>query len=58
MLDIRLLDDSGSAWGGKCLTLFQVDKDTIYLLVSARMYLQPHYGNVVFGNVYLSAGQH
>ena len=24
----------------------------------ARTYLQPHYGNVVFGNVYLSAGQH
>ena len=22
------------------------------------MYLQPHYGNVVFGNVYFSAGQH
>ena len=24
----------------------------------AGMYLQPHYGNGVFGNVYLSAGQH
>jgi hypothetical protein len=24
----------------------------------ARTYLQPHYGNGVFGNVYLSAGQH
>ena len=24
----------------------------------ARTYLQPHYGNEVFGNVYLSAGQH
>ena len=24
----------------------------------ARMYLQPDYGNGVFGNVYLSAGQH
>ena len=25
---------------------------------NARTYLQPHYGNGVFGNVYLSAGQH
>ena len=24
----------------------------------AQTYLQPHYGNGVFGNVYLSAGQH
>ena len=24
----------------------------------AGTYLQPHYGNEVFGNVYLSAGQH
>ena len=24
----------------------------------AGTYLQPHYGNGVFGNVYLSAGQH
>ena len=24
----------------------------------AQMYLQPHYANGVFGNVYLSAGQH
>ena len=24
----------------------------------ARTYLQPHYGKGVFGNVYLSAGQH
>ena len=24
----------------------------------ARTYLQPHYGNGFFGNVYLSAGQH
>ena len=24
----------------------------------ARMYLQHHYGHGVFGNVYLSAGQH
>ena len=24
----------------------------------ARPYLQPHYGNGVFSNVYLSAGQH
>ena len=24
----------------------------------ARTYLQPHYGNGVFNNVYLSAGQH
>ena len=24
----------------------------------AQMYLQPHYGNEVFSNVYLSAGQH
>jgi hypothetical protein len=27
-------------------------------LYHARTYLQPHYGNGVFGNVYLSAGQH
>ena len=27
-------------------------------LYSAGTYLQPHYGNGVFGNVYLSAGQH
>ena len=27
-------------------------------LNAARTYLQPHYGNGVFGNVYLSAGQH
>ena len=26
--------------------------------VNARTYLQAHYGNGVFGNVYLSAGQH
>ena len=26
--------------------------------VNARTYLQPHYGNGVFRNVYLSAGQH
>ena len=26
--------------------------------VHARTYLQPHYGNGVFGNVYLSAGKH
>ena len=26
--------------------------------VKARTYLQPHYGNGVFGNVYLPAGQH
>ena len=25
---------------------------------TAQTYLQPHYGNGVFGNVYLSAGQH
>ena len=24
----------------------------------AQTYLQPHYGNGVFGNVYISAGQH
>ena len=24
----------------------------------ARTYLQPHYGNGVLGNVYLTAGQH
>jgi hypothetical protein len=28
------------------------------ILERARTYLQPHYGNGVFGNVYLSAGQH
>ena len=28
------------------------------LEVIARTYLQPHYGNGAFGNVYLSAGQH
>ena len=33
-----------------CSTLDKTD--------SARSYLQPHYGNGVFGNVYLSAGQH
>ena len=27
------------------------------LIITAQMYLQPHYGNGVFGNVYLSAGQ-
>ena len=26
--------------------------------IYARTYLQPHYSNGVFGNVYLSAGQH
>ena len=26
--------------------------------VIAQTYLQPHYGNWVFSNVYLSAGQH
>ena len=31
---------------------------TIFLSDTARTYLQPHYGNGVFGNVYLSAGQH
>jgi 2-polyprenyl-6-methoxyphenol hydroxylase-like FAD-dependent oxidoreductase len=28
------------------------------IIYCARTYLQPHYGNGVFGNVYLSAGQH
>ena len=28
------------------------------LLPCARTYLQPHYGNGVYGNVYLLAGQH
>ena len=28
------------------------------LRYTARRYLQPHYGNGVFGNVYFSAGQH
>ena len=26
--------------------------------IIAQMYLQPHYGNRVFGNVYLLGGQH
>ena len=31
----------------------------LYTMASkAGKYLQPHYGNGVFGNVYLSAGQH
>jgi hypothetical protein len=29
----------------------------VFLRVQARTYLQPHYGNGVFGNVYLLAGQ-
>ena len=29
-----------------------------FLSIPAQTYLQPHYGNGVFGNVYLSAGQH
>jgi hypothetical protein len=32
---------------------------TLFALTSyAGTYLQPHYGNGVFGNVYLSAGEH
>ena len=33
--------------------IFQLTKSDI-----ARTYLQPHYGDGIFGNVYLSAGQH
>ena len=41
-------------------TAWTVQKGNILSLhdVNARMYLQHHYGNGVFGNVYLSAGQH
>ena len=31
---------------------------SMFIVDIARTYLQPHYGNGVFGNVYLSAGQH
>ena len=33
-------------------------KNLVAITVIVRTYLQPHYGNGVFGNVYLSAGQH
>ena len=33
-------------------------KEIKYLSNLVRTYLQPHYGNGVFGKVYLSAGQH
>jgi hypothetical protein len=34
------------------------EKIAIIEMHIVRTYLQPHYGNGVFGNVYLSAGQH
>jgi hypothetical protein len=34
------------------------EKQVLIYIDQARTYLQPHYGNGVFGNVYLSAGQH
>ena len=36
----------------------EVEAKTWWGPVTARTYLQPHYGNGVFSNVYLSAGQH
>ena len=33
-------------------------KVNVPLTYWARTYLQPHYGNGVFGNVYISTGQH
>ena len=38
-------------------TTSQFDFDKVWI-VNAGTYLQPHYSNSVFGNVYLSAGQH
>ena len=37
---------------------FHTSKYEYFLPFQARTYLQPHYGNGVLGNVYLSAGQH
>ena len=41
----------------KPLLKLQAKKQT-KLLDIVRTYLQPHYGNGVFSNVYFSAGQH
>ena len=40
------------------LNIGMVIKYQCMLSIPAQTYLQPHYGNGVFGNVYLSAGQH
>ena len=39
--------------------LDQMDHETVFTSSAyARTYLQPHYGNEIFGNVYLSAGKY
>ena len=47
-----------SCWADLAWPSTRIKNSPKNLYSYARTYLQPHYGNGVFGNVYLSAGQH
>ena len=54
-----LFDVKGVSDLETCMDYFEHPERSCENLSSyAQMYLQPHYGNGIFGNVYLSAGQH
>ena len=48
----------GSLQTGHTFLTREGTKPKCYRAGLAQTYLQPHYGNGVFGNVYLSGGQH
>ena len=57
----QMLHQMDRSWGVHETGLVKWFLNYIFVLTGVlleRIYLQPHYGNGVFGNVCLSAGQH